>query len=207
MTPSANTMGRRLFPLALLGLAASAVLLGRGPAGPARVRADEPQTQAPKPLPALEVEADAPLLDAAPTAVPTKPGATAADNAACFVCHANYKQEALTLKHAAQGLACTACHGASEAHRNDENNITPPDVMFPLATLDGACRKCHATHDAPARAVVARFRDRVEGRGEALEGLVCTSCHGEHRLDHRTVRWDRATGKLLGGKATAAASP
>ena len=30
--------------------------------------------------------------------------------------------------------------------------------------------------------------------------VVCTDCHGEHRLKVRSVWWDKSTGKLLGRK-------
>ena len=44
--------------------------------------------------------------------------------------------------------------------------------------------------------VVERFLEKTSGHTD-LKSLVCTSCHGEHRLPVRTVRWDRKTGKLV----------
>jgi len=33
---------------------------------------------------------------------------------------------------------------------------------------------------------------------QKMRKKTCTDCHGRHRLAHRTRRWDKATGKLLG---------
>ena len=155
---------------------------------------DPPQKKA---LPPLEIDKDEPLLlDSAAKPAPDRGKKSEADNGPCFVCHANYKKEPLAVKHAAHNVGCMNCHGASEAHRNDENNITPPEIMYPLATLDAACRECHQHHDVTARHVVAQFVKKNPGRTDVSQ-LVCTDCHGEHRLAHRTVHWDRATGKLL----------
>lgn len=131
----------------------------------------------------------------------TKPKA---DNFACFVCHANMEGEPLVEVHARKGHGCIECHGDSFAHRNDEDNVTPPDVMFPPEAIDPFCRKCHDRHDAPAKDVVARFLKRCAGKTDP-EQIVCTDCHGEHHLSRRTVRWDKRTGKLL--LETAAETP
>ncbi len=130
-----------------------------------------------------------------------------ADNQACFVCHANYDEEEMADQHAKANLGCVECHGQSLAHRNDENNITPPDRMFLKEAIDRDCIRCHDTHDAPARKVIARWQERSLGNRDPKEA-VCTDCHGAHRLANRTVRWDKKTGKLLpnaAGPAQAAA--
>ena len=119
-----------------------------------------------------------------------------ADNQACFVCHTNYQGEPFAAAHAKANIGCVKCHGQSTAHRNDENNITPPDVMFPAEKIDAACAKCHETHDVPAKKVLTRFQQRCPGKTDASK-IVCTDCHGEHRLKLRSVRWDKTTGKLL----------
>ena len=124
-----------------------------------------------------------------------------ADNQACFVCHANYDEEEMADQHAKANVACTECHGQSAAHRNDENNITPPDRMYPLAAIDPGCVKCHETHDAPARKVIARSQERSLTQKDPKE-LVCTDCHGDHRLKYRTVRWEKQTGKLIPNAAS-----
>ena len=129
---------------------------------------------------------------------PTKKKAPVADNQACFVCHANYDEEEMADQHAKANVGCIECHGPSMAHRNDENNITPPDRMFPKEAVDPDCVRCHDTHDAPARKVIARWQERSLGNRDPKE-TVCTDCHGEHRLAYRTVRWDKKTGKLIPG--------
>jgi hypothetical protein len=151
-------------------------------------------------LPPLVVDTGAPLLlDDPPEAAgySTTPAAlVVADNSSCFVCHANYMEEELATQHAVQNLGCENCHGKSIAHKNDENNTTPPDVMFPADKIDAACMQCHLTHDAPAAKVIARWRERCPDKTDPAT-IVCTDCHGNHRLKIRTVRWDKRTGKLL----------
>jgi hypothetical protein len=82
-------------------------------------------------------------------------------------------------------------------HRNDEDNITPPDKMYPAAAVDKACRECHDEHNVPAVKIVARWQERCAAKGSAKD-ITCTDCHGAHRLKLRTVRWDKQTKKLLG---------
>jgi predicted CXXCH cytochrome family protein len=118
------------------------------------------------------------------------------DNGACYVCHKNYDGEGLALVHGKAEIACVDCHGQSDAHRNDEDNITPPDRMFALGDVDGMCAECHEGHDAPAREVLARWRERCPTKTDPAE-IVCTDCHFQHRLPFRTVWWDRDTGKLV----------
>ena len=124
-----------------------------------------------------------------------------ADNQACFVCHANYDGEELAEQHAKANVGCADCHGASTAHRNDENNITPPDRMYWAEAIDPGCVPCHGTHDAPARTVIARWQERSLAKKDVKE-MVCTDCHGEHRLNRRSVRWDKRTGKLIPATAS-----
>jgi len=119
-----------------------------------------------------------------------------ADNAACHVCHANYRDEWLASKHADSGMGCVDCHGNSYAHRNDENNTTPPETMFPEEKIDTACSYCHPSHDAPAQKVIARWQEQAIKKTDPKK-IVCTDCHGKHRLAIRTVRWDKKTGKLI----------
>ncbi len=173
---------------------------GTAPAPPA-ARGQTPETPAVRaPLPPLVVEDEAPLLlDEAPAAGQGAPAAQArppADNEACFVCHTNYREEPLAAAHATRNVACMDCHGKSNAHRNDENNTTPPDTMYPRDAIDRACAACHDGHDVPARDVIARWLARGAGQ-EDPAAIVCTDCHGEHRLKLRSVRWDKKTGTLL----------
>lgn len=144
--------------------------------------------------PPLVVGEDAQALPDEPVAGKAK--GKGADNAACFVCHANYKTETLATMHAAKNVGCAQCHGPSDAHCNDENNTTPPDVLFAADRIDAACRKCHETHSAAPAKVVARWRERCPTKTDPA-AIVCTDCHGTHRLRVRTVRWDKRTRKLL----------
>jgi len=151
-------------------------------------------------LPPLVVGADAPLLlneppDAENVSAPA-PTPAAAENAACFVCHANYAEEPVVRSHAAANVACTHCHGKSYPHCNDENHRTPPDKMFPPDEIRAFCGKCHPTHDVPAE----RLRERRIQRSLNVnndQALVCTDCHGDHRLTRRSVRWDKKNGRLI----------
>ena len=121
------------------------------------------------------------------------------DNQACYVCHANYREESLATRHGREGIGCIDCHGESVDHRNDEDNITPPDKMYPLREIDRKCHECHDTHDASARRVILRWRTRCPEKTNTRD-IVCTDCHFRHRLEARQVQWDKKTGKLLGKK-------
>jgi hypothetical protein len=118
------------------------------------------------------------------------------DNSACYVCHGNYDGEELVVTHGMEDVSCMDCHGKSLAHRDDEDNITPPDKMFALDAIDSMCADCHDTHDAPARKVVERWQERCPAKTDVKE-LVCTDCHFQHRLAFRTVWWDKKTGELV----------
>ena len=144
--------------------------------------------------PRLVVDTDSPLLLDEPdaSAASASPGA---DNSACFVCHANYQTEPLAFTHARANIGCADCHGRSQAHCNDENNTTAPQIMYPAEQIDESCRHCHMDHDVPPDKVVARWQERSsEARSDRI---TCTDCHGNHRLKLRTVRWDKKTGKLM----------
>jgi formate-dependent nitrite reductase cytochrome c552 subunit len=119
-----------------------------------------------------------------------------ADNSACFVCHGNYDEEELALLHAKEEIGCVDCHGDSFDHRNDEDNVTPPDVMYWPARIDEACQECHDTHDVSAREVLKRWQERCPEKRDYKQ-VVCTDCHGYHRLQRRTVRWNKKTGELI----------
>ena len=152
------------------------------------------------PPPPLVIDKDAPLLlDGPAESEMHSSGATTRalkDNAACFVCHANYREEALASGHAESDVGCGDCHGPSYAHRNNENNTTPPDRMYPADAIDQSCRKCHTTHDVPAAKVITRWQQHYPDKTNT-ETIICTDCHGDHRQKLRTVRWDKKTGKLL----------
>ena len=65
--------------------------------------------------PPLVVDLDAPLLLDEPTeeqqAFAGMTTQAAVENAACFVCHANYRSELLANQHAGANVGCSGCHG------------------------------------------------------------------------------------------------
>lgn len=114
-----------------------------------------------------------------------------ADNSRCHVCHINYADEELSVTHARADIGCERCHGACDAHCGDEDNVTPPDIMYPKAKINVFCMTCHSKDSIetePHEALLA---------GTATEDKYCTDCHGEHRLGYRTRRWDKETGELV----------
>jgi len=137
------------------------------------------------------------ILAGESSATKSKPAAKSmADNSVCYVCHLNYKDEPLVTAHVSDDVGCTDCHGDSWGHADDEGNATPPEKMYPLGQIDAACEECHDTHDVSARKILTRWRKRGLTRRDPTK-IVCTDCHGQHRLKVRTVRWDRKTGKLI----------
>lgn len=148
--------------------------------------------------PPLVVDRSAPLLlKEAKEKPPVDPAAgPMADNSACYVCHTNFEEEGMVVAHARNNVGCIDCHGKSYAHRDDEDNITPPDVMFPQDAIDTACTECHDEHNVAAVKVLARWQERCPGKDDPGQ-IVCTDCHGQHRLKVRTVRWDKKTRRLI----------
>jgi formate-dependent nitrite reductase cytochrome c552 subunit len=160
--------------------------------------ADEQQKSSPPPL---IVDTSSPLLLDEPAKDPKKKKHTV-NNGACYVCHVNYEEEPLVGWHAEEGVGCVDCHGDSFAHRNDENNTTPPDKMIPAKQIDKACGECHDEHDVPAAKVITRLLQRCPEKAKS-KNIVCTDCHGQHRLKLRTVVWNKETGELITGKKKA----
>ncbi len=137
----------------------------------------EPNSQSEKLIAAVELESSPGLV---------------ADNRLCFACHVNLKKETLTTVHAQANIGCTQCHGASEAHRLDEDTITPPDVMFPVEKIRSFCTSCH-TEDAMT--IVPAHQAAASELNPSTES--CTDCHGQHRLKYRTRKWDKTTRNLI----------
>jgi len=174
------------------------------------------RTNAPPPL---VIDKDAPLLLDGPSESEKVNTEAEAKNATCYVCHANYAEEQLAQWHAKANYACADCHGESIAHKNDENHLTPPDRMYPAGEIDVACQKCHTGHDIQPAEVVRRWKQRIgdtktdvlckecheshdipagdvirkwqkQSSQKAYEKpIVCTDCHGDHRLKFRSVRY------------------
>ena len=150
----------------------------------------------------------------------------AVENTACFVCHANYKTESLVDCHVKVNIGCVNCHGQSSAHQNDENNITPPETMYSADKIDPFCQSCHEAHDIPPKKIIANWAKKIRDKADSScrgchedddvppekvvvlwtqrgldktdpNEIVCTDCHGDHRMKVRTVIWDKRSGKLL----------
>jgi len=184
----------------LLFLVAASALAGLLTAG---VEAPEAKTVR-QPASPSTVSSDR-SLDAPPNPV--------ADNSRCFVCHANYdfNEEALVFGHAKANVGCVRCHGESTRHSADEDGLTPPDRMFPKAHIRFNCLGCHdwvklvaRDKTRPPRADLPEKPDHQAVLDATAQKKLCTDCHGDHRLGHRTRVWDKRTGKLQRRDATPA---
>jgi hypothetical protein len=178
-----------------IGLTIAAILFCVS-GGPGLLRAEDAEKPKSDGPPPLVIDRDKPLLLDEPAEKPKKQEGPMADNTACFVCHGNYEEEQLAVIHAGEEVGCIDCHGESFAHRDDEDNVTPPDTMYWPEKIDPACQECHDTHDVPAREVLQRWKERCPEKTD-FSKLVCTDCHGQHRLARRTVRWNKRTGELI----------
>ena len=112
-----------------------------------------------------------------------------ADNSRCHVCHLNFAMEKLAVTHAAGDVGCEDCHGASDAHCSDEDNITPPEIMYPAEKINPSCLGCHGETIPKSKQHKAVLAGTLKKN--------CTDCHGKHRMSHRTRRWNKETGELL----------
>ncbi|MGC8829318.1 MAG: cytochrome c3 family protein [Verrucomicrobiia bacterium] len=113
-----------------------------------------------------------------------------ADNSRCYVCHANYQSEKLTVIHLKANVGCVLCHGISTNHSTDEDNLTPPDVMYPHK---GAVRfRCLSCHNY--KLLIEADRDKKELKeppdhqsvlsGTNKDGRFCMDCHSNHKLTY-----------------------
>jgi hypothetical protein len=116
-------------------------------------------------------------------------------NAACYVCHMTFIHEELSRVHLKEKVDCIKCHGISAKHANDENvGATKPDKLFKHDQVDKMCAECHDEHDAPARAVVARFLQRKL----TDKTTACTDCHGTHKIERAAGQGQIANEKASG---------
>jgi len=121
-------------------------------------------------------------------------------NLFCSACHYAFSDEELALQHERAGIGCERCHGESERHRSDEDNITPPEIMYPKAKINPTCMMCHprgkikhVSYHASLLAGAETIFDKSNNKKKH-----CTDCHGrEHRINVRTIRWNKGTGELL----------
>ncbi len=137
--------------------------------------------------------------------VASLPAPAPADNSRCFVCHANYEEEKLSVSHAKANVGCVRCHGNSSPHSTDEDGLTAPDRMYPKAHIRLNCLICHdwiklIESDKTNRTRVD-LNEKPDHRavldGTNREKRFCTDCHGEHRMYFRTKGWDKRSRVLL----------
>ena len=115
---------------------------------------------------------------------------SAENNYYCYECHVNYENEEFATAHAWINIGCQDCHGASYAHRSDEDSITPVDIMYPAEKIAPFCLGCHTKGKIDNKS----HKPILTGTAGEQE---CFDCHGNHRLGHRTRRWDKKTGELI----------
>ncbi len=129
-------------------------------------------------------------------------------NPFCAACHYGFDDEELAFNHELAGIGCERCHGESERHRSDEDNITPPEIMYPKAKINPTCMMCHprgeinhVRHHKPLLAGAKTIFDTgIDDSASVAHGRrkYCTDCHAKrHRINVRTIRWNKATGELL----------
>jgi len=124
-------------------------------------------------------------------------------NAFCSACHYGFDDEELARSHRLAGIGCERCHGESERHRSDEANVTPPEIMYPKTKINPTCMMCHPRHEikhVPSHELLlAGAKTIFDADSEHADSqMYCTTCHAkEHRINVRTIRWNKATGELL----------
>lgn len=141
--------------------------------------------------PAEEIEApllldDEPLLLLDDESQADQSDGSEADNSRCFVCHINYMQEDIAVIHARADIGCAGCHGESDEHIADESwasggNGTAPEIMYPRPKINPFCMGCHNKDEIDTEQHKPLFAN--------LEKMVCTDCHGNHRLEIRKCKW------------------
>ena len=149
--------------------------------------------------PPLKVDRSAPLLLDEVRGRADKPEEPrlVADNESCFVCHGDFREEPLAKSHSQVNVGCIKCHGASSAHRDDEDNITPARHHVRQGADRRACKECHDDHDAPAAQGHCPLAASVAREKTNPADILCVDCHGAHHRPFRTVQWDKHTHKLL----------
>jgi hypothetical protein len=123
-------------------------------------------------------------------------------NIFCSACHYGFSDEKLARTHELAGIGCERCHGESERHRSDEDNITPPEIMYPRAKINPTCMMCHPRHEIRHvehhKTLLAGAKTVFDSADEDGDQMYCTDCHAkEHRINFRTTRWNKETGELL----------
>ncbi len=126
-----------------------------------------------------------------------------ADNSRCLVCHANFEEEKLTAAHLKANVGCIICHLECDSHCVDEDNLTPPDRMYPnKGRIRVLCLTCHnwklLVESDKTKANLKEPPNHASVlAGTNSDGKFCLDCHSEHKMSHRTRIWDKRTGKLI----------
>ena len=120
-------------------------------------------------------------------------------NPFCSACHYAFGDEILARTHERAGIGCERCHGESERHRSDEDNVTPPEIMYPKERINPTCMMCHPRNEIKH---ISQHQQLLAGAktifDKSANQTYCTDCHAEdHRINVRTIRWNKATGELL----------
>jgi hypothetical protein len=132
-----------------------------------------------------------------------RPPSSFVANPFCEACHADFAEEELVSQHKLFGIGCERCHGESLRHRSDEANVTPPEIMYPKEKINPACMMCHPRYDidylADHRPIMEAGLSIFDAQPSGPNGKnYCTDCHGlKHRMNTRTIHWDKSTGALL----------
>ncbi len=150
-------------------------------------------------------ETNSPALSEIAPPAPPPPAGPVADNSRCFVCHANYEEEQLSVVHAKANVGCVRCHGNSSPHSTDEDGLTAPDRMFPKGHIRLNCLTCHDWVKLVETDKIKVNRVDLQEKPDHLavldgrnrEKRFCTDCHGEHRMYFRTKGWDKRSRVLL----------
>ena len=122
-------------------------------------------------------------------------------NVFCSACHYGFSDEDLARTHEQAGIGCERCHGESERHRSDEDNITPPEIMYPKAKINPTCMMCHPryeiSHVGPHKTLLAGAKTVLDSADDG-DQIYCTDCHAKrHHINVRTIRWNKEIGELI----------
>ncbi|MHC4205215.1 MAG: hypothetical protein ACYSTT_11250 [Planctomycetota bacterium] len=123
-------------------------------------------------------------------------------NIFCSACHYGFSDEKLAKTHEKAGIGCERCHGESERHRSDEDNVTPPEIMYPKAKINPTCMMCHPRHEiqhvAMHKELLSGAKTIFDSDEDQSDQMYCTDCHAkEHRINVRTIRWNKETGEIV----------
>ncbi len=139
------------------------------------------------------------LMSCAQTRAPKFAASVPADsNDSCYMCHMLFTDEEISVSHLKTGVPCSQCHGKSLAHTSDETFSTAPDIVYARQEVNSFCRTCHPTHtNVPPEKLVEVWLQRNPKflePGRAETEIVCTDCHGSHRISRPSQTSPSANG-------------